>query len=76
VQGGDTPYLQQQNYSLAALDKRDTSEDPFGKKPPAAAPQQQPAAIPPPPPPSKSIDGEKVLSVMRAALQLQEVHHG
>ena len=23
VQGGDTPYLQQQNYSLAALDERD-----------------------------------------------------
>jgi HK97 family phage portal protein len=26
VQGGDTPYLQQQNYSLAALDRRDTAE--------------------------------------------------
>lgn len=26
VPGGDTPYLQQQNYSLAALDRRDTSE--------------------------------------------------
>lgn len=24
--GGDTPYLQQQNYSLAALDRRDTAE--------------------------------------------------
>ena len=31
VPGGDTPYLQQQNYSLAALDKRDTGDDPFGK---------------------------------------------
>jgi HK97 family phage portal protein len=30
VQGGDTPYLQQQNFSLAALDKRDSSADPFG----------------------------------------------
>lgn len=29
VKGGDTPYLQQQNYSLAALDKRDSMEDPF-----------------------------------------------
>lgn len=29
VAGGDTPYLQQQNYSLAALAKRDTQEDPF-----------------------------------------------
>jgi HK97 family phage portal protein len=32
VEGGATPYLQQQNYSLAALAKRDASEDPFGKK--------------------------------------------
>jgi len=31
VQGGDTPYLQQQNFSLAALDERDRSGDPFGK---------------------------------------------
>ena len=31
VTGGAMPYLQQQNYSLEALSKRDTSEDPFGK---------------------------------------------
>lgn len=38
VEGGATPYLQQQNYSLAALAKRDASEDPFGKSaPPTAA---------------------------------------
>jgi HK97 family phage portal protein len=30
VTGGETPYLQQQNYSLAALAKRDQAEDPFG----------------------------------------------
>ena len=29
VPGGDSPYLQQQNYSLAALDKRDSSPDAF-----------------------------------------------
>lgn len=29
VKGGDTPYLQQQNYSLAALDRRDQQADPF-----------------------------------------------
>ena len=28
VQGGDTPYLQQQNYSLAALDRRDSAAPP------------------------------------------------
>jgi phage portal protein, HK97 family len=30
VEGGDTPYLQQQNYSLDALSKRDSQENPFG----------------------------------------------
>ncbi|QZP08193.1 phage portal protein [Caenibius sp. WL] len=29
--GGDTPYLQQQNYSLEALAKRDARDDPFAK---------------------------------------------
>lgn len=31
VKGGNTPYLQQQNYSLEALAKRDAKEDPFAK---------------------------------------------
>lgn len=30
VKGGNTPYLQQQNYSLEALSKRDSMDDPFG----------------------------------------------
>jgi HK97 family phage portal protein len=39
VDGGDSPMLQQQNYSLAALAKRDAKEDPFATgKAPAAAP--------------------------------------
>ena len=33
VKGGDTPYLQQQNFSLAALDRRDQSDDPFALSP-------------------------------------------
>lgn len=33
VVGGDTPYLQQQNYSLAALAKRDAQENPFTNNP-------------------------------------------
>ncbi len=36
--GGDTPYLQQQNYSLAALAKRDAQDDPFATTQPAAPP--------------------------------------
>lgn len=39
VEGGDTPYLQQQNYSLAALAKRDAREDPFASTTPPASPQ-------------------------------------
>lgn len=31
VEGGDSLFLQQQNFSLAALAKRDASEDPFAK---------------------------------------------
>lgn len=45
-EGGDTPYLQQQNYSLAALNKRDTSADPFGKAPAAPA-NPNPNSTPP-----------------------------
>ncbi len=36
--GGETVYLQQQQYSLAALAKRDASDDPFGTKKPEPAP--------------------------------------
>lgn len=43
VPGGNTPYLQQQNYSLAALAKRDAQEDPFRTAPPAAPPALPPA---------------------------------
>jgi HK97 family phage portal protein len=42
VEGGASPYLQQQNYSLAALAKRDAQEDPFGSKASAPAPESNP----------------------------------
>lgn len=42
--GGDTPYMQQQNFSLEALAARDESGNPFGTSSPA------PAAIPAPDP--------------------------
>jgi len=38
VTGGDTVYLQQQNFSLEALAKRDAQADPFGTAQPAATP--------------------------------------
>jgi HK97 family phage portal protein len=43
VEGGDTVYMQQQNYSLAALAKRDAQADPFGTAQPAATPEAAPA---------------------------------
>lgn len=44
VDGGETPYLQQQNYSLAALAKRDAQEDPFGSPTPPTPPADDGAA--------------------------------
>lgn len=40
VTGGDTPYLQQQNYALSALAKRDAADNPFGN-----ASQSEPPAV-------------------------------
>lgn len=42
VEGGSQPLLQQQNYSLGALARRDAQDDPFGTKPaPAPAANDQ-----------------------------------
>jgi HK97 family phage portal protein len=41
VEGGATPYLQQQNYSLAALAKRDASDDPFKSNSPKPSPKPE-----------------------------------
>jgi hypothetical protein len=41
--GGDTAYLQQQNYSLSALSKRDALADPFG----VASAAKPPVVVPP-----------------------------
>lgn len=53
VKGGDTPYMQQQNYSLAALDERDKTNPLVAGEPPPTAP---PARTPPPP--GGATDGE------------------
>jgi HK97 family phage portal protein len=58
VEGGESPYLQQQNYSLAALAKRDAKEDPFAPAKPPTPPAAEakpptdatPADQKPPPP--------------------------
>lgn len=43
VVGGDTVYLQQQNYSVEALSKRDAKEDPFATGTSAQTPTEEPA---------------------------------
>jgi HK97 family phage portal protein len=52
VPGGDSPYLQHQDYSLAALAKRDSKPDPFASEAPKAPSTPPPAD----PPPTKSAD--------------------
>ena len=56
VAGGASPYLQQQNYSLAALAKRDAKEDPFSRGNGKPAIEPPPVAEPEPPPePDKEV---------------------
>ena len=45
VPGGNTPYMQVQNYSLAALAKRDARDDPFSPVAPVPAALPAPAAV-------------------------------
>lgn len=73
VKGGATPYLQQQNYSLEALDKRDSQDDPFASKNPTAVKPKQPPegdTAPPQkrlPPPSTDWSREACLRGMKNA---------
>jgi HK97 family phage portal protein len=62
VQGGETPYLQQQNYSLAALDRRDADVA-------AAAPTAAPAPTPTIDEMAAGLD-EQLYQIKAAALDL------
>jgi HK97 family phage portal protein len=53
VDGGESPYLQQQNYSLAALAKRDAQQDPFAANAPPPGPQPEHGDEPAEPDPQK-----------------------
>jgi HK97 family phage portal protein len=76
VTGGESPYLQQQNYSLEALAKRDAQEDPFAPaKPPT--PQPAPAATKPqeqpqPEPQKQFAPPELAMKIAAAARMLHE----
>jgi len=60
--GGESPYLQQQNYSLAALAKRDERDAQAAAAPPAPAPANQQ----PPPPPQGAVNASRVLAISRS----------
>jgi HK97 family phage portal protein len=61
VTGGESPMIQEQNFSLAAIAKRDAQEDPFASKTPPPAPQPAPQAEEPKEPaPTKSLTVEDI----------------
>ncbi len=64
VTGGDTPYMQQQNFSLAALAKRD-ADDPFSK---AVDPTPAPESAPPMPN-TAAADEQKFLETLTKSLE-------
>ena len=67
VAGGESPYLQQQNYSLAALAKRDAKADPFAGA--APKPELTPApGAPPVPVPAPAAANDKADSIDAAVL--------
>jgi phage portal protein BeeE len=68
VKGGKSPYLQQQNYSLEALAKRDAQDDPF--KPATPPAPQQPAAEDKPTEPAKpAVPAKDIAAQFTRALQ-------
>lgn len=61
--GGDSPMLQQQNYSLEALAKRDLQADPFGSAP-APAPEAPPA--------NDNADAETEVQASKAIIEMMK----
>jgi HK97 family phage portal protein len=66
--GGEAPLMQQQNYSLPALAKRDAQADPFAPaKPPPLPPSATPPAAPPPPDAGKAWDPDDLAAITQLA---------
>lgn len=71
VKGGDTPYLQVQNYSLAALDRRDTAAPPPPTPPIQPPAPAAPADQMPPKGPTTPADAMKQLEMALVIKQAQ-----
>jgi len=67
VTGGESPYLQQQNYSLEALAKRDAQADPFAPNTPPAPPPSAQDTTPPPPKDSQKLAKRFTEALRKAA---------
>jgi phage portal protein BeeE len=73
VEGGKSPYLQQQNYSLEALAKRDAQDDPFKPASPPPQQPQQPAAEDNPPEPAPKPSEKKSVTPERVSLAFSRI---
>jgi HK97 family phage portal protein len=74
VEGGDACYLQQQNFSLEALAKRDAREDPFATATPARRESDQtPPAAPAPAPTREAVIERRELDLEVFARELEHV---
>lgn len=73
VAGGESPYLQQQNFSLAALAKRDAQADPFKTSTPESTTPAPASAAPPEPRQIAGLNLKSIaaLSSVRAMQELQ-----
>jgi HK97 family phage portal protein len=69
VAGGETPYLQVQNYSLAALDERDESN-------PLATPPAPPAPAPAAPAPAPAPDDAEAAAAEEARAFIEAIRKG
>lgn len=67
VAGGDAVYLQQQNYSIEALSKRDSKDDPFSTSAPAPAPDAGDRDEPEDDPDAGAAAEERALEIFRYA---------
>lgn len=70
VDGGATPYLQQQNFSLSALNKRDSLPDPFVIDKPTSNPTPSPDGAAPAGDPTEA-DPQKMVAELLAGFQKQ-----